>query len=776
MIVNGNNIGNNIFPTESFGSFSFDPFSPEAMYKMYGVESPQFKQVMGNYFNNAQNSLNSSSIIKNPFNEEQVNPTINNSPISGIKDMGPIGSAVFGAAKFIEGAYDNIERRKKEKALNNIMNFNKDLMQAQKNLDILNANNNQTSELFSRYAALGGPLQTHGSDWSNGITEINAGSTHEQNPLGGVMMGIAPDGEPNFVEEGEVVWNGYVFSNRIKVPKRVIKEYKLKGSDDMTFADAVKKAQEESEERPNDPISKRGLTDIMSKLMVEQELIRQKKEMNKQNKEEREQNDILSSIFAEGGKISIKPSKRGTFTAAAKKHGKSVQEFASQVLSNPDNYSSAMVKKANFARNASKWKHAYGGHLFDGYSEPTQQMLNPYAFSKNWDGFNYYNPRTKTYDEGYLNFVNSINQDWIDRIMSGTYGNMNRYLATNSGIIPSIESVKRLATDHKYSDMHKVVGAAYEDYLKNDPFESYRLTALEPNIEPDILTKTINAGPVTPTGKASDLSNSNTIFDTHFNNEILGRGKGRRSVNDKRNLLTYLRYAPILGSAISLFRKKRPDYSAADYLESAINSNMRDIDYMPIGDYMAYNPLDRLFYANQLGAQAGATRRNILNTSNANRGTAIAGMLASDYSAQENLGKLYRQAEEYNLDQRHKVADFNQKTNMFNAENYLKKEMANQDNAKARVGYLAHVADLRDRANNMVASAKSVDLTNLLQGLGDIGREEVEAAWINKNPAYYYMADRFGRGIPYKFNPYTREALTGKNGGFLTIKNKRRSK
>ena len=59
--------------------------------------------------------------------------------------------------------------------------------------------------------------------------------------------------------------------------------------------------------------------------------------------------------YAEGGGIHIKPSKRGTFTAAATKHGMGVQEFASKVLRNKDSYSPAMVKKANFARNASKW-------------------------------------------------------------------------------------------------------------------------------------------------------------------------------------------------------------------------------------------------------------------------------------------------------------------------------------------------------------------------------------------------------------------------------------
>lgn len=82
--------------------------------------------------------------------------------------------------------------------------------------------------------------------------------------------------------------------------------------------------------------------------------------------------------FFDGGSIHIDPSKKGTFTAAAKKHGMGVQEFASRVLANKENYSPAMVKKANFARNASKW-HGYGGRIYDGTTEDTQQMNIPYA-------------------------------------------------------------------------------------------------------------------------------------------------------------------------------------------------------------------------------------------------------------------------------------------------------------------------------------------------------------------------------------------------------------
>lgn len=65
--------------------------------------------------------------------------------------------------------------------------------------------------------------------------------------------------------------------------------------------------------------------------------------------------DINKYNYNSGKDIHIKKSKRGTFTKAAKQHGMSVQSFANRVLRNPSKYSSAMRKKANFARNASKW-------------------------------------------------------------------------------------------------------------------------------------------------------------------------------------------------------------------------------------------------------------------------------------------------------------------------------------------------------------------------------------------------------------------------------------
>lgn len=65
-----------------------------------------------------------------------------------------------------------------------------------------------------------------------------------------------------------------------------------------------------------------------------------------------------------GGKIHINPKNKGKFTTSAKRAGMSVQEFAKHVLANKDKYSTTQIKRANFARNAKKFKHLNGGNLF----------------------------------------------------------------------------------------------------------------------------------------------------------------------------------------------------------------------------------------------------------------------------------------------------------------------------------------------------------------------------------------------------------------------------
>lgn len=134
--------------------------------------------------------------------------------------------------------------------------------------------------------AFGGELNTQGGDFTNGLLYINNGDTHEANPYEGVQLGVDPEGTPNLVEEGETVFNDYVFSNRLMVPKYFKKKYKLGGN--LTFAEASKKLSKESEERPNDPISMRGLEALMEDLTSTQEEIKSKKQDN---------------TFANGGRV-----------------------------------------------------------------------------------------------------------------------------------------------------------------------------------------------------------------------------------------------------------------------------------------------------------------------------------------------------------------------------------------------------------------------------------------------------------------------------------------
>ena len=125
--------------------------------------------------------------------------------------------------------------------------------------------------------AYGGEMRTHGSDFNNGLTFINEGGRHEDNPYEGVPSGVDADGIPNLVEEGEVIWNDeYVFSDRLKVPEILSKKYNLGG--EKTFAEAIKEVTKESLTRPNDPISNETNRAIVNEFMDAQEALREEEQ------------------------------------------------------------------------------------------------------------------------------------------------------------------------------------------------------------------------------------------------------------------------------------------------------------------------------------------------------------------------------------------------------------------------------------------------------------------------------------------------------------------
>ena len=714
-------------------------------------------------------------------------------------------------------------------------------------------NYNANSYGFAAYGGklypFGGALAGYGGDWTNGLNFINNGGTHEENPYEGVPVSIAQDGQPNLVEEGEVVWNDYVFSNRLEVPKEVMDQLKL-GKGKKTFAEVVEKVQKEASERPNDPIAKRGLEDSLQKLAAIQEQIRAEQEQqNAYN-----QAEDTAAMYADGGPIHIAKNKRGTFTAAATKNGMGVQEFAKHVLANKDKYSTNMVKKAVFAHNANSWEHGYGGYLADPYIQyalgghiaangmlfsstnppvrwvaktPGGYMLSPAevvaakpsaqtipsfnvgvtandpqlgiqttipeilskpvqlpvgltagqptqfinTVSNNWSpgaGLNMPSdyPDLKISVPGTANIGDEPRQFYIGPTKLDPWGatdsyqkwknsitnNNNNLTFTSEDYQRAIENrnaasgigvPSRATTTSKQSSISnnsKTSTSKKEDINKtitvNDPIitvpnpEDMDMSWLTPEAQEEFY-KTINPDPYTPIdlnkGKNKDKTKGKTKFDE-----------------------SWLRYAPVLGSAIgamaSLFDK--PDMEYANAIERAgreAAGKLKDVKAKPIGDYLAYNPFDRLFYSNQLAAQSSAQRRAIENAANGNVGAALAGLANADYNADVALGQLYRQGEEYNLAQRHKVAEFNRGTNMFNSQEDLRAQMANAQTAVQRAQIInqaiAQAAALKLGEKNRIQEARSLNLTNFFDNLGNIGWEAVNRNMINSNKAlYYYMS------------------------------------
>lgn len=204
--------------------------------------------------------------------------------------------------------------------------------------------------------------------------------------------------------------------------------------------------------------------------------------------------------------------------------------------------------------------------------------------------------------------------------------------------------------------------------------------------------------------------------------------------NDKRQ--TWTRYAPIVGSGLASLSDlfSRPDYSGADMI-SGVDLGAEAAGYAPIGNYLSYRPLDRDFYINKMNQQAAATRRGLMNTSGGNRLNAQAGILAADYNYGQNMGNLARQAEEYNQQLRERVEAFNRGTNMFNTETGLKASMFNAESRnaakRARLGQATTAAQMRQAIKDQDSARRSANITNFLQGLGDMGWENEQANWLD---------------------------------------------
>ena len=143
--------------------------------------------------------------------------------------------------------------------------------------------------------AFGGELTTKNTTFNNGITYINNGDTHENNAYEGVQIGMDNEGVPNLVEQDELIYNDYVIPKRVKATKELLSSVNLPTKyAGKSLADIGKKLSKESQETPNDPISKNTLDKNMNKLISINEVLRQ---MN----DTQDAEQMNNKQFAQGG-------------------------------------------------------------------------------------------------------------------------------------------------------------------------------------------------------------------------------------------------------------------------------------------------------------------------------------------------------------------------------------------------------------------------------------------------------------------------------------------
>lgn len=171
--------------------------------------------------------------------------------------------------------------------------------------------------------------------------------------------------------------------------------------------------------------------------------------------------------YKEGNTIHIKKENRGKFTKSAKEHDMGVQEFATHVLNNKDKYSPTLVKRANFAKNAKKFKHAKGGLICKFQNSGTINPITgkPSVIIQN-------NPNIHPERE-------PLSKEEKEIIEQQKQTKAYKYLNTVTDYIPIVGTIKegyRFIENPTFKQGLRTIGSGIADYL------GYRILTTPPKI------------------------------------------------------------------------------------------------------------------------------------------------------------------------------------------------------------------------------------------------------------------------------------------------------
>lgn len=526
--------------------------------------------------------------------------------------------------------------------------------------------------MLKNYKEFGGSLHSNGGIWDTGLNMINNGGKHENSIYGGVPSGVDSEGVPNLVEEGEVIYDDYVFSDTLEVPRELVKKYKLPKK--STYADAIAHLSKEYQEKPNDPIMQNWFENIYAEFAQSQEQVRLQEELlNNMDLTEMlnmANYDDSGNIFDGGG--------------------------------------------LKYIQSPLKLKRTYDFDTFLKEDSP----FSTYSVSKQPGGI------AGTYKAD-INFNLGNFKTIRDLENSKEYQEFTNYVINNP-TDPKVLQYLKAANDATHT---KKLFDADGNLVSNwaDLFRGYRTDGIGGiyHLQPE---QTIASGPSTG---YTQLADPKSIFKrpaplTGFNREVNLKEGETTDGNIDINLSDLLRTAPVVGSTAQviadMFGANDPDYTDVNALMQAAR-DLRGIDFTPIGGHLAFNPFDINYYGNQLMAQANAGNRAALNTSSGNRAAALTGLLGSNYNTIKGLGELYRQGEESNLANLLNIAQFNNAINQYNSQGALSAAKSNASIDQARASLINKAVNLSDDITSASSAAKSANLENFYTNLGLLGQD-----------------------------------------------------
>lgn len=545
------------------------------------------------------------------------------------------------------------------------------------------ANQNKNIPQVPNAFGFGGPRFSKGLKfpiYDNGIITIGAGGTHGENPFGGVLMGMAPDGQPNLVEEGEVIYNDYVYSNRLKVPKELRDKYHLKKG---TFADAMNHYFKKNgvEERPNDPIMKNGLMAFASDLAMSQEEIKMRKEMKQMG------------LMADGGHLFAKGSNIGRVGDSYKNAWSDYVMPREEEIFNDYLYQynmaetpedKAIVRQA-FMDTINGLQESYYGISGYGMGEKNEAIGKHQELFNTLEGNKYFGGR-----EGIPG---------IDDIIDQSYYTGTTKDRASGEFLPDSQMGHRTALRHfgATGDVDAAANARLAeiaakmglDWNPNDKWtfgegdnarQLYALSLLDnapaTKASTDDLGIQALAQSLFPIGNVDMSRYAATVPEEEVAETLPWKVPAPEAQGGIGDVLSGLsRGAGLFANLYTLAKNKFDPYRPGVINEVG---PFNPITASPIGDYVNRYHTDTNYIGNQLAQEAAATRNAIMQSTLPSR---IGGLLAADYNAQVARGNAIRDAGIADYETNLKGSEFNRGTNQYNSQLGFNVAQANMQGA-----------------------------------------------------------------------------------------------